>query len=277
MRGPSQKKKREERGVDVWAKLSRKQTTYPTSTVALKVQCAAVDCEVSEKKSSLSSSMRPLHDLPTTVSFQLKESHSGYLCKVHATRLSRQMESALPKAPVEEKATWLSEKSVPESRQEKKKEEPVVKGGPKITEKKPVGRPPKYGRLERLQIALLAVSGVSLSSVSDVFEVMAADNLDNMFKEEGPKRTTVVQCLQELYQAYKYDLAAKMAASTSLNLMIDATSDSGRELLALHLASTTWRRSVKVVETVGHKAQQQVDVITSLLDDLNTYQKGTGS
>ena len=96
-----------------------------------------------------------------------------------------------------------------------------------------MGRPPKYGRLERLQIALLAVSGVSLSSVSDVFEVMAADNLDNMFKEEGPKRTTVVQCLQELYQAYKYDLAAKMAASTSLNLMIDATADSGRELLAL--------------------------------------------
>ena len=96
VRRSSQKKKREERGVDVWAKLSRKQTTYPTLIVALKVRCAEVDCQVSELKSSLSSTMRPLHDIPSFSSFQLKEKHSGYLCKVHATRLARQPEPAPP-------------------------------------------------------------------------------------------------------------------------------------------------------------------------------------
>ena len=142
--------------------------------------------------------------------------------------------------------------------------------------KKPVGNPGKYNHLARLQTGLLAVAGVSLSSISEVFEVMTTKDVEHMFEGTGPSRSTVVQCLQELYQASKYDLATKMAQSTFLNVMIDATTDSARELLALHFASTTWRRSAKVVETVKHKAEQQVEVIVNLLEDLNTYQRELG-
>ena len=205
------------------------------------------------------------------------------ICKKHATQLSR-MVKGIPvpsEVPVEE-ATWTSKEMALESQEE----EEVMMSGMARKEvlvpkkQKPVGKPRMYTSLERLKIALLAVTGVSLSGIAETMAISKATTMNELVDWKGPSRDTVVQCLGELFQAYKFHLAEKLAASTSLNIMIDATTDTSRELLALHFAGVIdqqlWRRAASVIEVSGHKAAFQVDIMAKLLQDLNKYQEKLG-
>jgi len=69
----------------------------------------------------------------------------------------------------------------------------------------------------------------------------------------------------------------KLSESSIISLKIDATTDSNRELLALHLSGTkkheSWSRALGVVEVTGHTAIKQVAVITTILKDINNLQQ----
>jgi len=131
----------EESVVVVGAKISRKQMTYPPFFVPLKIRCAKVDCHESEHFSKKSSRMRPLPAIPSSVAFQVKENNSGYLCKMHATQLSRLVRSKDTKVSdsqeIIEEATWSS---VPESQEEQEEVVSVTRKEANITTK-PAGRP----------------------------------------------------------------------------------------------------------------------------------------
>ena len=88
------------------------------------------------------------------------------------------------------------------------------------------GRPVKYSPFDRLKLAISAAKGTSISQVGVNYAIFKASSIEDLRNLEAPSRTLVTQALAELNQCFKRELAKKFSSSTSLNLGIDATTDS---------------------------------------------------
>ena len=179
------------------------------------------------------------------------------------------MQKLSPPAPVEvEKSPPKPEDTCsPESRDRVISQESPKKRGP----------PLKYDSLDRLKLALQAKLGISLGTAGLSAAIQTSKSIEEIVAAKGASRHTVVQALAELAECLKFDLAKKLAHSTSLNVMLDATTDNARELLAIHFCGVgltgKWKQAVGVLEISGHKAADQVTILHNVLIDLNTYQR----
>ena len=140
------------------------------------------------------------------------------------------------------------------------------------------GRPEKYSAFERLQLAISAAKGTNLSQVGVNFAIFNASNEQELKNIQPPSRTVVTQALAELNQCFKRHLAQRFSSSTSLNLVVDATTDSHRELLAISFGGLSssqewWSHACAIFETKGHKAVTQCQLVVTLLHEINKIQK----
>lgn len=206
------------------------------------------------------------------------------LCKRHALEAGRQIKAAAKKKVAEEtkvRGNYLGNHLGEILTDCAKAAEPplFVQQHPSPLKALPVGRPPRYSPLDRLKMALAALD-TSLRAVGDVYGVIKAQSYDDLAAPTSPNRDTVAHCLAELAQAFLFELATVMSESTSVGIMIDATTDRARELLAVHLQGVhdgvEWAFPVEVVETVGHSAQIQVEVVKKLLNGIAERQRGMG-
>jgi hypothetical protein len=180
--------------------------------------------------------MHVLKEIPHGVVFPLKEDHSGRICGKHKTQLSKLTKAtSSPIVEPAKEATWSEISSEELVVQDSQESDIPTLAAPRESPKKR-GRPQKYSNLERFKMAALAVLGVSLSTTGTAVAVAQATSFEEIKAACGPSRDMVIQALGELYQCCRFDTAEKLSASSFISLMIDATTDSNRELIALHLA-----------------------------------------
>jgi len=234
--------------------------------------------------------MRPIEgkqaqDIPLV----LKEHHDGVLCEKHNLQLSKILKKR--KARDEEEASHVVEPAkmvqvsqesasvndfVPESQEEEPR---ITLAVSRDVLKAPRGRPLQYLPEERFKFAAAAVKGVSLGQVGEVHKLFTIKDLKDWDTTSSTSRHTVVQCLQELYHCYLYELARQMPTSIDLLVMLDASSDNHREFLGLYYGGKNeevWKMSGGVVEINGHTAINQVSILKSRLAALRMLQREKG-
>ena len=219
------------------------------------------------------------------IPFTLKASHSSKLCSKHCLQLDRMIK----RKREEEEASHVVEPAqmLPES-QEDSQESQVTKFPTAVSRELVVvkqGRPLKYDDLTRFQLAATAVKGVSLDRVGEVFQLVKSTNFDEAISAKGPSRTVVVQCLIELHACFRYHLAEHLSASESLSLMMDGTSDGGRQLLSIYFGGKwkgekgeemIWNLPAGIVELSDHTAITQVKVVQKMLWETRKLQRELG-
>jgi len=139
----------------------------------------------------------------------------------------------------------------------------------------------KYDPLLRLKLAITALKGSSLNSSAELVAIGSASSFQDLKDLKFPSRQTTIQALCELYQCFQYHMAWCLSSSSELALIIDSTTDSHREVLAVLFAGllnreTPWILSHGVTEIQGHKATSQVAIVRKILEKINYLQKRQG-
>ena len=139
------------------------------------------------------------------------------------------------------------------------------------------GRKQKYQTLDRLKLALAALRGSSINSSSEIVSLSQASSFEELNDLDNACKHTTIQSLCELYQCYKTNLAYFMSQSNQIALVLDATTDSGREILAVFFAGSSsklgeWSSAYGVVETRGHQAELQVFIVKQVISEINSIQ-----
>ena len=86
-----------------------------------------------------------------------------------------------------------------------------------------------------------------------------------------------IQSLCELLPCFKIHLASLSSESEEIALVLDSTTDSNREVLAVFFAGKSekegiWSHSYGVIETRGYTAELQVSLVKHVLDEMNSIQ-----
>ena len=140
-------------------------------------------------------------EIPAGVEFLLKEDHSGRVCGAHKTQLAKLTKQALVPVEPAKKATWPCEnleEDVVEESQEFMEVMPLAV--PRQSTNNNVGRPATFNDQARLQMALLAVNGIALSTVGPAMAIAQAADVEDLKDSRGASRFTVIQAVAELYE-----------------------------------------------------------------------------
>ena len=111
-----------------------------------------------------------------------------------------------------------------------------------------------------LKLAFTALKGTSINNSVQIVYLNQAKTAKDMLDLKCPSKHTTIQSLCELLQCFKIHLASPLSESEEIALVLDSTTDSNREVLAVFFASKSekegiWSHPYGVIETRGHTAE----------------------